>query len=138
MLLVLLAVSPAFAVNRVLTIAAPVLAEPVSKISVVLFASTNAGGGEQIGFFHAEYSIDDGKTWIGITYSENVGAFATRTARFTTGAAGSKVYVRVRLAFRGGPAGNVDYQGGTINWAESWAHWQEPPAKVAITTIVTP
>lgn len=138
LLLAILAVGPAGAVHRVLTIAAPVLAAAGSKLSISVFASTNAGGGEQIGFFHGEYSTDGGKTWTGFCYAENVGTAATRIARFTTGDSGSTVLVRVRIAFRGGAAGDVDFNGATISWADTWTNWREPPAKVATTTVIAP
>ncbi len=137
-LLLLLIASPVYAVNRVLMIAAPVLAVADSKITISVFASTNAGGGEQIGFFHVEYSTDGGKTWTGFCYAENAGISAIRTASLKTGPAGSKTLLRVRIAYRGGAAGDVDFNGTTINWADSWGKWREPPAKISTTTIVAP
>jgi hypothetical protein len=134
----LLAVVPARAVNRVLMIAAPVLAPADSPLNISIFASTNAGGGEQIGFFHVEYSTDGGRNWTGFCYAENPGISAIRTVSLKTGPAGSKTLVRVRMAYRGGPAGDVDYNGATINWTESWKNWQEPPTKISTTTIVAP
>lgn len=134
--LALLAAVPVRAVNRVLMIAAPVIAPADSPLNISIFASTNAGGGEQIGFFHVEYSTDDGRNWTGYCYAENPGISAIRTVPLTTGPVGSKTLVRVRMAYRGGAAGDVDYNGATINWAESWKNWQEPPAKISITTVV--
>ena len=136
LLLAGLAAGPAGAANRVLLIAAPALAAPGTRINVSVFASTNAGGGEQIGFFHGEYSLDGGVTWTAFCYAENAGTSTTRLASFTTGEAGSRVLVRVRIAFRGGPAGNVDFTGAPIDWASSWIKWQEPPAKITTTTVV--
>ena len=136
LLLACLAAGPAGAANRVLLIAAPALAAPGTRINVSVFASTNAGGGEQIGFFHGEYSLDDGRTWTAFCFEENAGSSATRLASFTTGAAGSRIFVRVRIAYRGGPAGDVDFNGAPINWAGSWIKWQEPPAKITTTTVV--
>ena len=134
--LALLSAGSAGAVNRVLAIAAPVLATPGTQINVSVLASTNAGGGEQVGFFHGEYSVDSGKTWTGFCFAENVGTSTTRVASFTTGPAGSKVLVRVRIAYRGGLAGDVDFNGMPIKWTESWIKWQEPPAKITTTTVV--
>src|SRR5690349_14247884 len=59
----LVAAIPAVAANRSVSINAPTSVAPGSPVKIVIFASTDAGGGEKIGFFHAEYSLNQGKTW---------------------------------------------------------------------------
>lgn len=132
------AVIPALAVERVVRIDAPVTAPAGSKITVSVLARTYAGDGEQIGFFHAEYSIDGGRTWTGFCYEEKAGLTATRLATITVGAAGSKALVRGRIAFRGGLAGDVDFKGAALKWKDSWEKWQSPPAKFTTTSVVAP
>ena len=131
-----LAAVPGFAVNRIVRISAPSSVGAGTQLNIPILASTDAGGGEQIGFFHAEYSTDSGKTWVGFCFEEKVGAKATRFIRLTAGNVGSKIMVRVRIAFRGGTAGDVDYKGSAIDWTIAWENWQEPPAKVATITVV--
>ena len=127
---------PAAAVERVLNITAPASVAAGTKVNIPVLARTDAKG-EQIGFFHAEYSTDGGKTWTGFCYEQNAGASATRNAIFTVGAAGTKSLVRVRIAFRGGPAGDVDFNGAALKWKDTWEKWQSPPAKI-LTINVTP
>ena len=134
----ILLAGPAGAANRVVTISAPPSVVAGTKVEVPVFAATDAGEGEQIGFFHGEYSVDDGRTWIGFCYEDHLGASATRHARFTAGNAGSKVIVRVRIAFREGPAGDVDFNGAALKWQDSWKGWEAPPAKYATITVVAP
>lgn len=122
---------PAAAVERTVRIDAPAKAAPGSNVRISTFVKTDAGRGEQIGFFHAEYSTDDGKTWTGYCYEQNMGPYATRHAEFKAGPAGSKILIRVRIAFRGGPAGDVDFNGAALKWKETWEKWQSPPAKLA-------
>jgi len=129
---------PAYAVSRNVRIQAPTSAVAGSKVTAKIIASTDAGGGEQIGFFHADYSVDGGRTWIPISGSTREGPTAAHSVTFTAGEAGSVVIVRVRIAFREGKAGDVDYSGKKIDWENSWAKWQEPPAKTARITIVAP
>jgi len=126
-LLALLAL-PAFAVDRVLTITAPATAAPGTDVHVEITAGTTARDGEQIGFLQAEYSADGGKTWVPV-YAEMVGTDSTRAVNFRTGRAGTPAVVRVRAAFRGGKAGDVDFTGKPIVWGESWGKWATPPAK---------
>ena len=127
---------PACAATREVTIAAPDTAVSGSAVTVAVSASTNIGSNEQIGFIHSDYSVDGGVTWTAISYATNAGTKSTRTATFTAGAAGSKVMIRMKVAFRGGLAGDVDYTGKPIAWDGSWAKWQEPPAKNATIAIV--
>ena len=129
---------PAIATERLVTIDAPASVAAGVQIKVSIRAHTDAGEGEQIGFFHAEYSIDDGKTWTGIVYEDHIGTEATRLGTFTAGPEGSKAMVRVRIAFRGGPAGDVDFNGAAIKWKNSWEDWEQPPAKYATITVKSP
>ena len=129
---------PVMAVERVVRIDAPATAAADSKVTVSVLARTDAGDGEQIGFFHAEYSIDGGRTWTGFCYEEKAGRTATRPVTFTVGAVGSKALVRARIAFRGGLAGDVDCNGAALKWKDSWEKWQSPPAKFATTRVVAP
>lgn len=119
---------PAFAVNRVLAIKAPMSVRPGSSVHVIVTAGTDATDAEQIGFFQAEYSIDGGRTWAPV-YAEKVGRAATRAVDFVAGVEGSLALVRARIAFRGGKAGDVDFSGKPIVWAGSWSKWEVPPAK---------
>jgi hypothetical protein len=128
---------PAAAVQRVVRIEAPLRAAAGSEVKVLVLASTDAGNGEQVGFFHLEYSVDSGKTWKGYIYEVNTGAKTTRAATIPVGAPGSKTLVRARIAFRGGPAGDVDYTGAPLKWKDTWEKWASPPAKFA-TINVTP
>jgi len=127
-----LAAVPAFAIDRMVSITAPAETRPGVPVHVSVMASTDAVDGEQIGFLHAQYSIDGGKTWVGICFEEKAGPILERGADFTAGDAGSKILVRVRAAFRGGKAGDVDYKGGAIKWDESWGNFRAPAGKFAI------
>lgn len=126
----LLAAIPALAVNRSLEISAPAVIRPGLEINVVITAATEATDTEQIAFLHTEYSLDGGKTWVPV-YAEKLGRKARRTVNIPTGGEGSKVLVRVRAAFRGGQAGDVDFAGKPILWEGSWGKWETPPAKTA-------
>jgi hypothetical protein len=132
LLIISLAVGRAYAADRLVTIVAPTEAKPGSSVHVYVLASTDALDGEAVGFLHAEYSIDGGNTWVGICFEEKGGGMLERAADFSVGAAGSKAVVRVRAAFRGGKAGDVDFKGGPIKWGETWSNWRTPPAKFAI------
>lgn len=120
------------AVNRTLDIDAPTEAAPGKTVAVAVLASTDASDGEQIGFFHADYSIDGGQTWTSFCYAENSGARLFRKISFAVNANGGKAIVRVRVAFRGGLAGDVDYTGGAIQWSGTWQNWRAPVTKYAI------
>jgi len=133
----LFAGTPAFAVQRVLEIAAPASAAPSARIEVSVRASTDAGAGEQIGFLHVECSIDSGKTWTGLCYEQKVGRAATRRFSIATGALGSKTLVRARVAFREGVAGDVDCDGAAVRWHDTWQNWRVPPARWAETVVLT-
>ena len=130
-LLALTAVS-ALAVERSVTITAPAEAGPGETVHVVVAARTDAGKGEHIGFLHADYSSDNGRKWASFCYLQNVASSAMQALDFPVGAAGSKCIIRVRVAFRDGQAGDVDFKGGPIKWNESWEKWLTPPTKFAI------
>jgi hypothetical protein len=135
LLFMTVAAVPAFAaVNRTITITAPASAKAGQPLQFSVTAATEAGDAEQIAFFHAEYSNDNGATWQ-TRYAENVGRKVTRQIDFQAGPAGSKALVRVRVAFRGGKAGDVDYTGAKIDWNGSWTKWAEPPARVSSITV---
>jgi|GEM_PF-799172 len=121
---------PAYAVSRDITITAPTTVVAGSKVTATVGASTDAGAGEKIGFFHADYSSDGGLTWTAISYATKLGSKASYTVTFAAKAADSKAMIRVRVAYRGGKAGDVDYTGKAIVWDGSWGKWQEPPAKI--------
>ena len=127
-LLILVGSGSAVAATRTLTLTGPSMVKPGAAVQVVVAASTDAADGEQIGFFHSEYSTDGGKTWVPV-YAEKVGPTATRILELKAGAEGSKIIVRSHIAFRGGKAGDVDYTGAPIAWEGSWDKWQAPPAK---------
>jgi hypothetical protein len=128
----ILSAIPALAATRVVTITAPVEVRSGEKISVLIAASTDLPDGERIGFLHSEYSVDGGKTWTSFMFEEKLGRTATRTLGLEAGAAGTKVIVRARVAFRGGAAGDVDFKGGAIQWGTTWEKWLTPPARSQI------
>lgn len=123
------------AVNRTISIESPAQATAGSTVSVAVHARTDARDGEQVGFLHAEYSIDEGKTWTKFVYAEKAGAEQSGKVNFAVHAHGGNAIVRVRAAFRGGIAGNIDYKGGAIQWSDSWQNWRWPPAKFAIIQV---
>jgi hypothetical protein len=130
LLLSMVTAIPAFAVSRSVTITAPAVAKPGSSVHVTVAAATDATDAEQIGFLQAEFSTDSGKTWQPV-YAEKLGRSATRAIDFVAGAEGSQALLRVRVAFRGGKAGDVDFAGQPIAWGGSWGTWATPPAKSA-------
>jgi hypothetical protein len=130
----LLLAVPALAAIRTLTLAAPATAQPGASIEVVVTATTDAKDSEHIGFLHAEYSVDGGKTWVPV-YEDNLGRTHNRMIPITAGAAGTKVVVRARAAFRGGKAGDVDFTGAPIAWDGSWDKWHSPPAREVTVTV---
>jgi hypothetical protein len=117
------------AVERTLAIEAPGTVVPGAPVAVVLIASTDAGQSERIGMFQADFSVDGGRTWAGLCYLDNIGADSRQERTITAGPAGTAVKVRLRVAFRDGLAGDVDYRGAAIRWHAEWARWQDPPAK---------
>ena len=127
----LLALGRAEAVERTLQIEAPVSVAAGQELPVRIFASTDAGQGEQVGFLQAEYSIDEGKTWTAICYLQKSGAQVEQRTSLKPGPVGTTVKLRVRVAYRDGLAGDVDYNGAAIVWKGSWHDWKSPPAKHA-------
>lgn len=120
--------------NRTLSIRSPGSAAAEAPVEIILSAATNATG-ETIAFFHAEYSIDNGKKWTPISYETDAGASISRNLTVKVGPAGSIALVRVRVAFRS-KAGDVDFTGTPIKWDESWKNWLKPPAKYSTITVV--
>lgn len=118
-----------WAVERTVTIEAPQSAIAGAPVTVALAAGTDAGQGERIGMFQADLSTDGGRTWAGFCYMDNIGPTTRQERTITAGAAGSAIKVRLRVAFRDGLAGDVDYRGAAIRWHAEWAKWQSPPAK---------
>jgi hypothetical protein len=125
---------PAFAAKRVMEVEAPKSAAAGKPVTVVVRASTD-GAGEQVGFLHAEHSVDNGRTWMAFCYEKDVGASVVRTTTVAAGDAGSTVMIRARAAFRGGAAGDIDYRGTPIQWDAEWKEWKEPPARSTVTKI---
>jgi hypothetical protein len=125
---------PALAATRNLTIDAPASVKPGTSAHVIVVASTNTTDAEQIGFIHAEYSADGGQTWSPV-YAEKVGRTFTRAINIPVGAEGTKAIVRVRAAYRGGKAGDVDFTGAPIKWDGSWSKWETPPTKIATINV---
>jgi hypothetical protein len=125
------------AVERSVAIEAPPTTKAGEACRIVLIASTTAGQGEQVGLFQADFSTDGGRTWAGLCYLDKLGPETRQERDITAGPAGSEIRVRLRVAFRDGLAGDVDYRGAAIRWHAGWEKWQEPPAKsVAIPVVV--
>ncbi len=127
--------APALAVVRDLRIVAPLTAAAGQDLAVTFIASTDAGQGEHVGFLHAEYSSDGGKTWVAVCYLDNIGSSIRRAGTVKVGPVGTTLQVRVRAAFRGGLAGDVDYKGAAIRWKDTWENWGQPPAKLATVAV---
>jgi hypothetical protein len=122
-------VSGGRAVERTMTIEAPARVGAGAACRVVLAAATDAGQGERIGMFQADFSVDGGRTWTGLCYLNDVETATRQEREITAGPVGSTVKVRLRVAFRDGLAGDVDYKGAALRWNGSWGKWTEPPAK---------
>lgn len=135
-ILLMVAAVPARAANRSIVISAPTEVAAGSSVSVSISASTDAGRGEEIGFLHADYSVDGGKTWTAIFYAQNAGPEVGREVVFQAGAKGVKSIIRVRAAFRGGKAGDVDVTGKAIEWNGSWEIWRAPCTKYAVIYVI--
>ncbi|HVU16311.1 MAG TPA: hypothetical protein VHD32_05280 [Candidatus Didemnitutus sp.] len=121
--------------ERELQISAPSHVRAGAQFEISVHVATRVGGGEQIGFFHGEFSADGGKNWTGFSYDQGLGPETTRHATLTAGPAASRVLIRVRIAFRDGAAGDVDYSGAAIRWSATWEHWDEPPARSAVVLV---
>jgi hypothetical protein len=120
--------------DRVLTIDAPGTVVAGQPLNITVTASTDAGGGEQVGFLQIESSSDGGKTWTALCYLAKVGPKAVQVVRPET-STGNIIEVRARAAFRDGLAGDVDYRGGAIRWDETWKKWSEPPARHVVIQV---
>ena len=136
--LLLLAVNRGAAVERYLRIAAPVAVAAGQPFDVILAVGTDAGQGEQVGFLQADMSVDGGKVWTPVCYLTNLGASSRQAQSLKPGPTGSTVRLRVRAAFRGGLAGDVDFSGAALRWHDTWADWAEPPARTATITVKAP
>ncbi len=123
----------AVAANRTLTIFAPPSAPAGKPLDVPVMVVTDQKG-EHIAFFHGEFSVDGGTTWSAFSYEQQLGMSEKRTARIPGAAAGAKVMVRVRVAFRS-DKGDVDVTGKPVDWQNSWEKWQQPVAKVTTTLV---
>ena len=131
----LMAMLPGWMTVRDLRINAPSSAVAGSAVQVSFLANTEAGQSERIGFLHAESSSDGGLTWTPLCYERNLGPAVTRAYAVTVGAAGTTLQLRVRAAFRGGVAGDVDYTGAAIRWKDTWENWGQPPARIATVVV---
>jgi hypothetical protein len=134
----LLTALPLRAVERYLKIEAVPTAQPGQNYRATIKAGTDAGGGEQIGMFQVDISVDDGRTWTGARYLDGLGASTTQGIDIPIGPTTTPVRLRVRVAFRGGLAGDVDFRGAAIRWQESWANWEEPPAQSVRIAVKAP
>jgi hypothetical protein len=123
------------AVNRVFVLTVPAAVPAGAKVDVAVRMATDAGEGETIAFFQAEYSTDGGRTWTSAWAEQDLGATSDRGFSFTAGAAGTEARVRARVAYRGGVAGAVDCEGAAIRWFDTWKNWHEPPAKSATVDV---
>lgn len=123
------------AANRSLELLVPAKVAPGAQIRVRVLAATDAGAGEQIGFLHMEVSTDNGRNWSPLAYEQDLGASLDRGWSVAAGAAGTRVQVRVRVAFRSGVAGDVDHTGAAIRWRDTWEKWKEPPARLGTVAV---
>lgn len=137
-LVLALAVAAASSVmaERLVRISAPDTVAAGSPLGISVTASTDTGQGEKIGFFHGQYSIDGGVTWTDFCADVDAGASAIRRASIPTNADIENVMIRVRVAFRGGVAGDVDYRGAAIRWDDTWGEWKTPPTQTAVVKVV--
>lgn len=124
------------AVERTIKIDAPPRVAAGSECTVVLSAGTDAGQGERIGLLQVDFSIDGGRTWAGLCYLNNIEAVTRQERNITAGPAGSTIQVRMRVAFRDGLAGDVDFNGAAILWSGTWEKWSEPPATSVTIAVV--
>jgi hypothetical protein len=136
--LLLVGLVQAHALERTLAIQAPATAAAGQPFDVVLAATTDAGHGEQVGFLQADVSINGGETWSALCYLQESGPKVAQTVKVTPGAAGTIIKLRVRAAFRGGLAGDVDYAGAALRWHDAWKEWLSPPARHAVVKVTAP
>lgn len=124
-------------ISRSLTIQAPPMVRAGTYLTVSVSAATSATDGEQVGFLHWEYSLNNGASWSPINYDVNLGTSATRSFTFAAGGSAGTIRVRARAAYRFGGAGDVDYNGGSINWGGSWDNWGAPPSREVAIPVFT-
>ncbi|MFM1852125.1 MAG: hypothetical protein RIS54_1809 [Verrucomicrobiota bacterium] len=117
------------AVERTLQVTAPAEVRVGEEVRIAVVAATDAGNGERIGFLQMEYRAE-GTAWAALCYLNNIGPDLRREFRLPAERAG-KIEVRVRVAFRDGLAGDVDFSGAAIRWPDTWEEWAEPPARRA-------
>lgn len=122
------------AVERSLVIAVPEAVGAGTTVQVVVAASTDAGGGERIGFFQVEFQPAEDAEWIPLAYVDNIGTAHRQEFALTADRAGV-LRVRARVAFRDGLAGDVDQSGAAIRWHDTWAEWREPAARHAVVRV---
>lgn len=122
---------------RSLVIVSPRQVLAGSNFDVAVNVAAKDGYGEQVAFLHGELSRDNGKTWEGFCFAENLGPKSNRRISVTAGEPGSVVIVRVRACFRGAE-GDVDYVGNPILWEKSWERWDEPPARRVLVRVLAP
>lgn len=115
----------------------PASVSPGAPFEVGLLARTTAGGGERVGFLHAEITADGGRTWTPLAMEQDLPAEVRRAVRFVAPDAGT-LRVRLRVAFRGGLAGDVDQNGAALRWTTDWVAWRSPPTVVAETMVRPP
>ncbi len=127
----------AHAVERELTISAPISVQADQHASVTIEASTDAVG-EQVGFLQIEFSTDGGETWKAVSYLQNSGQRVVQPAQLKPGPSGSVIELRARAAFRDGLAGDVDFRGAAIMWQGNWKAWEAPPAKHVVIKVIAP
>lgn len=123
------------AAQRSLELLTPAQVAAGATATVLVRAATDAGAAEQIGFLHLEMSIDHGNNWVPLAYEHSLGATFERRWSVTVGGPGTRTLLRVRAAFRGGVAGDVDFTGAAIRWKDSWAAWGSPPARHAVILV---
>lgn len=130
---VLISALSAVAANRTLTIFAPPSTPAGKPFDVPVMVVTDQKG-EHIAFFHGEYSVDGGTKWTAFSYEQDLGMSEKRTAKIPSAAAGTKIMVRVRVAFRS-DKGDVDVTGKGVEWETTWDKWLPPVAKTTTTLV---
>lgn len=117
------------AVERTLQLTAPAEVKAGEEFWIAVVAATDAGHGERIGFLQMEYRAE-GTAWVALCYLNDIGPDLKREFRLPAELVG-KIEVRVRVAFRDGLSGDVDFAGAAIRWPDTWEEWAEPPARRA-------
>jgi hypothetical protein len=136
LLLIFLPLS-AWSTTRTVSINAPATAVAGHTISISTAASTDATDSERIGFYHVEFSTNGGASWAAFCYDMDAGKSATRTLACSAAGVATTILVRVRVAFRGGTAGDVAFDGSPIDWGGTWDTWRSPvPTRYASIAVV--